>query len=92
MFTPRWWVPSGANPEISFEGQVERRRRENRGAEGVGCGEECPLPTKDVLSEAQGFMTITPSLALPRKFLVFDREKTYFGGLPATKFKVYPHN
>jgi hypothetical protein len=72
MFTPHWWVPSGVIPEISLGSQVKRSRRENRGAEGVGFGEECSLLTggrfeEELTSGTQGFTIITPSLALAQK-------------------------
>jgi hypothetical protein len=36
-------------PRIFSGGPIEHRRRENRGAEGVGCGEGCPPPAEKFL-------------------------------------------
>jgi hypothetical protein len=65
---------SGAEPEISLRGQVERHRRR-----GSGVRRGHPFPWEGLGEEACLYQ---------EKFLVFDREiKTYFSGLSATKLK-----
>ena len=46
----------GANDEAPQAPRSSRRRREDRGAEGVGCGEGCPSP----LGEGSGEVAVPP--------------------------------